>query len=358
MKTTILTLIVASCLFWGCSSPVNPPHDYITPIDTLHICDSTQAVELGGYSVPEEDVKRNPTGCVRTIRTSAYDLEGLEYYAGTLETLEIYFAWLYGYDRNLDPIARCTNLIALRFNSCMGMDTLNLGIVATLTKLEEFSIITSELRNIDLTPLYHCVNLTSLSLNGNYLDYVELSGVASCTLLQTISIGDNSINYINLSPLSQCKKLQSLYLFNNHLTSVNLTPLQNLENLKNLYIGDNRLTYMDLTPLSGCSSLQYLFLSDNEIPSIDLSPLSACSNLQGLYLSRNSLNAISPAPLETCANLRVFLLNGNYLDSVSCAAVTTFANEHTDCIVSSDCEGLFGDFSTIAGSDFRLLTDY
>ncbi|MCD4668912.1 MAG: ankyrin repeat domain-containing protein [Actinomycetia bacterium] len=117
----------------------------------------------------------------------------------------------------------------------------------------------------DIEPLRHCVNLHTLTLDGNAIG--DLGPLAACTELEELWLVGNAV--AELTPLRHCKKLRVLCLEKNYYLD-DITPLCGLPALARLNIGDTRVK--DLTPLLALPALQDVTLY--YLP-LDLTPGSA-----------------------------------------------------------------------------------
>ena len=146
----------------------------------------------------------------------------------------------------------------------------------------------------DLMGLEHAHNLTTLNLEGAYVDREGW-------------VNSNKIS--DYSPLMGLTQLTTLNLAFNALTDVSF--LSGLTQLKNLHLGNNTLS--DISALAGLTQLTGLTLWNNAIT--DLTPLASLTQLTSLQLSGNPLSDVSS--LAGLAQLRSLSLSGLSLSEVS-----------------------------------------
>jgi len=157
----------------------------------------------------------------------------------------------------------------------------------------------------NLKGLEFCVNLKSLSLNGN--EITDIWPIANMSYLETLMLSNNQIE--DISPISELYGLTELALDTNNIS--NITPLQALGGLVWLYLNDNEIS--DVTALRWLLNLRVLALDHNELA--DIAPLSRLTELIQLSLNGNALADLTPlAPLE---NLKFLHLASNGLVDLS-----------------------------------------
>lgn len=160
----------------------------------------------------------------------------------------------------------------------------------------------------DLRPLASFTQLTSLNLNGCYMEFggrncscgklSDISILANFTHLSELDLGQNSIT--DLSPLAALTELRMLDLSDNPF--IDLSPLSTLKNLTDLELDGNHLTEQtDFSPLLALSQLQSLDLSRNWIGDRSLETIARLTTLTNLDVSYNRITDISP--LTTLPNL-------------------------------------------------------
>ncbi len=165
----------------------------------------------------------------------------------------------------------------------------------TTHKLLNLTSLNAQNRDItDLTGLEHAHNLTTLNLEGAYVDGEGW-------------VNSNKIS--DYSPLIGLTQLTTLNLTFNALTDVSF--LSGLTQLKNLHLGNNTLS--DISALAGLTQLTGLTLWNNAIT--DLTPLASLTQLTSLELSGNPLSDVSS--LAGLVQLRSLSLSGLSLSEVS-----------------------------------------
>lgn len=260
------------------------------------------------------------------------------------------------------------------------METLIAGGVTGVDDLEWMSDLnmlkafyySSDLRNIDLSPLADCKNLVRVDLSNSGamdvewakdLEYLEKISMANCnvndisalaghTTLTTLDFSANRIH--DLTPLSDCEKLSSIDFPDNKLISLNgleqlaalnhvvvygneitsLEPLrQSAEKLLTLDISGNKVS--DLSPLGDSEKMIMLMASHNQIS--DLTPISKNTGLNRLKVSYNQLTSLAGCEsmielielqadnnaltgvweIRNCGSLGILNLNRNQISDLS-----------------------------------------
>lgn len=199
-------------------------------------------------------------------------------------------------DEDIVPLQHMVNLTRLLLGQNQISD---LAPLSELTNLTELSLVENQIS--DLAPLSELTNLTALGLRQNKIS--DLTPLSELTNLTALGLFQNEIS--DLSPLRNLTNLTSLLLFGNEIND--LTPLSGLSNLTDLILSNNQIS--DLTPLSGLSNLVFLNLVQNQIN--DLAPLSNLTNLSELFLSLNHIRDLTP--LSELSNLAVLHLGQNQI---------------------------------------------
>jgi hypothetical protein len=160
----------------------------------------------------------------------------------------------------------------------------------------------------DLRPLASFTQLTSLNLNGCYMEFggrncshgklSDISILANFTHLTELDLGQNSIT--DMSPLAALTELRVLDISDNPI--IDLSPLSTLKNLTDLRLDGSRLTQQtDFSPLLALTQLQSLDVSRNWIGDRSLETIAQLTTLKNLDVSYNRITDISP--LTTLPNL-------------------------------------------------------
>ena len=160
----------------------------------------------------------------------------------------------------------------------------------------------------DLRPLASFTQLTSLNLNGCYMEFggrncshgklSDISILANFTHLTELDLGQNSIT--DMSPLAALTELRVLDISDNPI--IDLSPLSTLKNLTNLRLDGSHLTQQtDFSLLLALTQLQSLDLSRNWIGDRSLETIAQLTTLKNLDVSYNRITDISP--LTTLPNL-------------------------------------------------------
>ena len=95
---------------------------------------------------------------------------------------------------------------------------------------------------------------------------VDLTNLRRCSNLTTLNLSNNMLEELDLSPLSDSQSLGEILLENNHLSSLDLWPLGYTSGLTRLNLTQNRLQSLDLTPVLAHSKV---FLDSSVVISAD-----------------------------------------------------------------------------------------
>ncbi len=186
----------------------------------------------------------------------------------------------------------------------IGIELNNYQDLELLKNVEDLSIKMPAGSGLDV--LTDLVNLRSLTIEGNDLDYSSLS---SLTGLEELRINFSNIKDINfLENMTELKHLEVSY---NDI--VNIKVLENLTNLVFLDLSANNIT--DIDALEGMISLETLILYENDIDSIDA--LAGLKNLVTLDIQSNNIKDIKV--IEQLNSLEHFYFEDNPIEDESYA---------------------------------------
>lgn len=231
------------------------------------------------------------------------------------------------------PDAIKENLINLR---SLKLINLNLNQIKNRTfvkfrKLEQLSIVKSNIKSIEFDAFQSLNNLRYLNLEQNQLnDSIWNSLTKYLPNLETLYLSQNNFNYLKKIHLKYLKildlssnglqfidhnifhSLEKLYLQNNELNSLQLTFLLSLKNLKELNLDFNRLTFLPERIFQTNLNLNYLSLQGNDLNYLTNYSLYGLSNLIHLNLARNRLQFSSnQKPFQYLNSLKILNLDRN-----------------------------------------------
>ncbi|CAF3360848.1 unnamed protein product [Rotaria sp. Silwood1] len=235
------------------------------------------------------------------------------------------------------PDAIKNNLINLRI---LKIINLNLTIIKNNTfikyrKLEELSIIKSNIKLIEINAFNSLNNLRSLHLDQNqltdniwfilkkYLNNLEILTLSQNNLnilkdnfliknLKYLDLSSNGIQIIEKNFFEKFIFLEKLYLQNNEINSLQLTFLTILKNLKELNLDFNRLTFLPENLFQFNNKLIYLSLQGNDLNYLTNKSFYGLNNLIYLNLARNRLQFhINQQPFQNLNSLEILNLDRN-----------------------------------------------
>lgn len=235
------------------------------------------------------------------------------------------------------PQAIKTNLINLR---SLKLINLNLTVVhrdsfIKYRKLEELSIIKSNIKLIEANafrPLHHLrslhldqnqlndqiwtdlardlSNLESLTLSQNQIQ--SLKGTFLCTRLKTFDLSSNGLQFIEKNFFSNLTKLEKLSMQNNELNSLQLTFLNLLSELTELNLDFNRLTFLPENLFVRNKRMTYLSLQGNDLNLLTNKSFRGLELLTYLNLARNRLQfQLNDRPFQFLSSLEILNLDRN-----------------------------------------------
>ncbi|CAF3560078.1 unnamed protein product [Rotaria sordida] len=253
------------------------------------------------------------------------------------------------------PDAIKYNLINLR---TLKLINLNLTIIKNNTfikyrKLEELSIIKSNIKFIELNGFNSLNNLRSLHLDQNqlndniwfvlkkYLNNLEILTLSQNNLnilkenfllknLKILDLSSNGIQIIERNFFENILFIEKLYLQNNEINSLQLTFLTILNNLKELNLDFNRLTFLPENLFQFNNKLIYLSLQGNDLNYLTNKSFRGLNNLIYLNLARNRLQFhINQQPFQHLNSLEILNLDRNLYLNLS---KLTFSGLETNLI--------------------------
>jgi len=195
---------------------------------------------------------------------------------------ELWLEWGQSDITDLSPLA---NLLSLQKLAIRGSQVEDVSPLAKLIGLKELYVEYS--RVSDISALRNLKRLQRLGLHENRRDNSEgisdLSAVTGMSDLRWLSLGSNNVN--DLSPLSGLTSLEELQVSRNKVQS--LAPLDGLPLLRQIQAEDNRIQVIELTNLP---SLDWLYAQGNALQNLE--GFGGAPNLNGLYLDRNPLESV------------------------------------------------------------------
>ncbi|XP_032999190.1 trophoblast glycoprotein [Lacerta agilis] len=153
-------------------------------------------------------------------------------------------------------------------------------------------------------PSESLLELSSLNLSGNRLQWVEAGAFARLPSLKQLDLSDNALLDLSpmalgntSSPLEELNLRNSLYN-NSYVTAVaQLLQQEAFLNLKRLDLSENNLLYLPQGMFAALHSLQHLDLQNNSLVSLHGVTLENLRQLQSFNLSGNALKRLRNSTL-------------------------------------------------------------
>jgi Leucine-rich repeat (LRR) protein len=202
-------------------------------------------------------------------------------------------------------------------------------------KLEELSIIKSNLKQIESNAFYSLHNLRSLHLDHNQLtDHIWFDLTKYLRNLEILTLSQNNFRYLKENNLSKNLKildlssngiqiieknffenfssLEKLSLQNNEINSLQLNFLTLLKHLKELNLDFNRLTFFPENLFQTNNQLNYLSLQGNDLNYLTNKSFHGLGYLTYLNLARNRLQfQLNQQPFQDLNSLEILNLDRN-----------------------------------------------
>ncbi|NEZ48185.1 DUF1533 domain-containing protein [Clostridium botulinum] len=175
------------------------------------------------------------------------------------------------------------------------IETLPQGIFDNLTELKELTINSNLLQSLDEHIFDKLTKLEYLTMDSNKLRRLPENIFSKLVNLKTIGFTGNQLQELPDNLFHNNNKLEELYLGNNKLKALPKS-LSTLPNLKSLYLEDNELTLVPIE-FKKFKNLEKLNISNNKITNIPEEVYKKLNKLKELDLSDNKLTHI-PSDIE------------------------------------------------------------
>ena len=156
------------------------------------------------------------------------------------------------------------------------------------TEVQIINIFGNDLKYLDLSPLSDFKNLKELSIRSTNLQEIDLSPLKDLQI-EVISIDDSLVKEVDLTPLSYCKKLREISILCSLLQHADLKPLSNLQELEVIDFSENNIKNIDLSTISSKILKSVYINSYANFDDLVLSPLYNQSKLIELRFSCNKI---------------------------------------------------------------------
>lgn len=158
-----------------------------------------------------------------------------------------------------------------RFNSCIGLNKLNLS----YNKIQK-------IHNWDIIP----PSLLDLRLNNNQIN--ELAPLDLFMSINILYLNNNKIT--DMTNLIVLRRLRILNLTHNNI--INIPHIQYMRSLSHLNLGYNKIEKINTENFMSLKNLKFLHLNNNKINIIEKRAIVACSYLKELNIKNNPLNKL------------------------------------------------------------------
>lgn len=224
----------------------------------------------------------------------------------------------------------------------------------TSRKVQEFIVISSELRYLfahslenspHLTKLVflnnalksihahafeHLAELQELEISGNpKLDHLFLETFAMQGNLTKLMLNYNSFDMMHHSTFDSLTKLEILQMKGNVISELPALLFHNLENLHVLDLSLNKLRRVQRETFLGLAGLEILKMNNNLIGNLSSDAFHNVYQLTELHLEGNKISELADDTFEL-ANLRVLNLRGNLLTTFSDKVFGSMASNLTE----------------------------
>lgn len=199
-----------------------------------------------------------------------------------------------------------------------------------LKKLENLSLANNQINYLDNDTFEQTTNLRYLNLRNNRLYNSNLNILKSLKFLEilvldnnsfesvpirtplnitTLSLNFNKIEYLIYSSFVNMQNLRKLYLNENKISIIDVDAFQTQKLLEELYLSDNQLNFLPTNWYRSMKNLRYLNLSGNKFISLEM----VIPNLptKVLYLDRNPIQFINSSIYQIIPKDMIIYLNIN-----------------------------------------------
>lgn len=175
-----------------------------------------------------------------------------------------------------------------------------------ITNLRYLNLRNNRLYNSNLDILKSLKFLEILLLDNNSFNSVPIGIPLNIT---TLSLNSNKIEYLINSSFVNMQNLRKLYLNENKISTIDVDAFQAQKLLEELYLSDNQLNFLPTNWHRSLKNLQYLNLSGNKFISLEM----VISNLpiKVLYLERNPIQFINSSIYQIIPKNMIIYLNIN-----------------------------------------------
>ncbi|CRL04982.1 CLUMA_CG018660, isoform A [Clunio marinus] len=138
-----------------------------------------------------------------------------------------------------------------------------------LTKLEELNVRNTELIQIRQGVFNGLINLITLRLDDNNIQYVSDEAFVDLINLEYLSFHNNWMSKIKRNNFKGLSSLKILDLSKNYIHIIDLNAFDDVKNLRSLDLSNNGLFVITRNTFIGLNFLTYLNLDRNDIHKID-----------------------------------------------------------------------------------------
>ncbi|XP_003742102.2 toll-like receptor Tollo [Galendromus occidentalis] len=223
----------------------------------------------------------------------------------------------------------------------LGPDTLS-----DLSRLTVLDLSHNRLTRLDTNAFRALVNLQTLQLQDNLIEYIADKTFASLSKLQSLVISNNRLKSIGPHMMVGLYSVMTLQLENNRLEAIHIDAFKNTSMLQELNLAGNKLTIVPRV-VSSLNMLRSLDLSDNEVQDISNASYQGLGQLYALNLMGNKIGNISQGAFNDLPSVRILNLARNGIQAIEQGTFDDVRDLHYLRLDSNQIEDVNGLFSNL-----------
>lgn len=198
-------------------------------------------------------------------------------------------------------------------------------ILAALRSLQDLSLASTTVTDVDLRALRSLSSLTALDLSNTGITHLGLKELATFPSLKTLKINHTKIDPEGLVVLGGIKLLENLSLCNTGIGG-GIDALKPLKSLRTLEAASLNISDDDLKTISGFKSLKKLDISNSSVTDSGMKWIQSLASLEHLDLSQTSISDDGLSKLAKLSNLRTLDLAGTRVTDAGMQHLAAMAN--------------------------------